>query len=172
MDKKEIIRSVTFVLSGALLQMFNGVGGGWASSLAAIFGMVLFFKGLSKLKSGIDEKGQNGVKLLIIAALLSIVGFVFDIIPLLGIIASIILIVAFIVELVGLLKLKNSESIGEPGKTGITFLLIAMILAIIESVFGLLPLIGGVVGPILSIVALILVFFGWIKVQEGLIENL
>ena len=94
MDKKETIKSVTFVLSGALLQMFNGIGGGWASSLAAIFGMILFFMGLSKLKSGIDEKGQGGVKLLIIAAILSIVGFVFDIIPMLGIVASIVLIAA------------------------------------------------------------------------------
>lgn len=172
MDKKETIKSVTFILSGALLQMFNGIGGGWASSLAAIFGMILFFMGLSKLKAGIDEAGQAGVKLLIVAAILSIIGFVFDIIPLFGIVASIVLIAAFVVQLVGLFKLKASASIGEVGKSGITLLLVAMILAILESIFGLLPLVGGVIGSILAIAALILVFFGWIKIQEGLVEKL
>lgn len=172
MDKKETIKSVTFILSGALLQMFNGIGGGWASSLAAIFGMILFFMGLSKLKAGIDEAGQAGIKLLIVAAILSIIGFVFDIIPLFGIVASIVLIAAFVVQMVGLFKLKASASIGEVGKSGITLLLVAMILAILESIFGLLPLVGGVIGSILAIAALILVFFGWIKIQEGLVEKL
>ena len=74
--------------------------------------------------------------------------------------------------MVGLLKLKASTSIGESGKGGITLLLVAMILAILVSVFGLLPLIGSIVGSILSIVAIILVFFGWIKIQEGLLENI
>lgn len=119
-----------------------------------------------------DEAGQAGVKLLIVAAILSIIGFVFDIIPLFGIVASIVLIAAFVVQLVGLFKLKASASIGEVGKSGITLLLVAMILAILESIFGLLPLVGGVIGSILAIAALILVFFGWIKIQEGLVEKL
>lgn len=171
MDKKETIKSVTFILGGSLLQMFNGIGGGWASSLTAIFGMVLFFKGLSALKEGLDEAGQGGVKLLITAAILSIIGFVFDIIPLMGIVASIILLAAFIVELVGFLKLKASASIGEEGKKGISLLLVAMILGIITSILGLIPFIGAIVGSIVSIIALVLVFFGWIKVQEGLMNN-
>ncbi len=171
MEKKETIKSVTFILSGALLQMFNGIGGGWASSLVAIFGMVLFFMGLSKLKEGVDEAGKGGVKFLIIAAILSIVGFVIDIIPLMGWLAAIILIIAFVIELVGFLKLKASDSIGEVGKSGITLLLVAMALAILQNIFGLIPMAGGVIGSVLSIIAIVLVFFGWIKVQEGLVDN-
>ena len=170
-ENKETIKAVTFILSGALLQMFNGIGGGWASSLTAIFGMILFLMGLSKLKSGLDEAGKGGVKLLFIAAILSVIGFVFDIIPLMGIVASIILMAAFIVELIGFLKLKASANIGEAGKSGITLLLIAMVLAVIVSIFGFVPLLGGIVGSILSLAALVLVFFGWIKIQEGLMEN-
>ncbi len=124
MEKKETIKSVTFILSGALLQMFNGIGDGWASSLAALFGMIIFFMGLKKLKSGVDEKGQAAVKLLIVSAILSMVGFVIDIIPLMGILASIVLLAAFIVELIGILKLKASASIGEAGKSGVTLVLV------------------------------------------------
>lgn len=171
MEKKETIKSVTFILSGALLQMFNGIGSGWASTVVAIFGMILFLMGLSKLKSGIDDAGKSAVKLLTIAVIISIVGFIFDIIPLLGIVATILLLFAFIIELVGIIKLKKSASIGEAGKGGVTLLIVAMILAIIESITGLLPVIGGIIGSILSIAGLILVFFGWIKIQDGLIEK-
>ena len=87
------------------------------------------------------------------------------------IVASIILLAAFIVELVGFLKLKASASIGEEGKKGISLLLVAMILGIITSILGLIPFIGAIVGSIVSIIALALVFFGWIKVQEGLMNN-
>ena len=49
---------------------------------------------------------------------------------------------------------------------------IAMILAILQSIIGLIPLIGGIICSILSIAALVLVLFGWIKIQEGLTEKL
>lgn len=170
MEKKETIKAVTFILSGALLQMFNGIGGNWFTSLASIFGLILFFIGLKKLKDGMDKTGKEAAKLLIIAAIICVVGLVFDLIPLLGFIASIIFIIAFIVELIGFIKLKASASIGETGKSGVTLLIIAMILAIFQSVFSLLPFVGGIIGSLLSLIALIFVFFGWLKVQEGIIE--
>ncbi len=172
MEKKETIKSITFILSGALLQMFNGIGGNWAASLAAIFGLVLFFIGLKKLSEGVDAEGQGAIKMLTIAVIIGLVGLVFDIIPLLGIIAPIIFIVAFVFELIGFIKLKSSKSIGESGKSGITLLLIAMGLSILESILGIVPFLGAIIGSVLSLIALILVFYGWIKIQEGLIETI
>lgn len=172
MEKKETIKSVTFVIAGALLQMFNGIGGGWASSLTAIFGLVLFFIGLKKLKDGMDEAGKGAIKFLIIATILGVIGLLFDLIPLMGLISSLLFIAAFIVELIGFIKLKASASIGEVGKGGITLLLVAMVLAIVQSIFGLLPLVGGMIGSVFSIIAIILVFFGWLKIQEGIIDTM
>ena len=100
------------------------------------------------------------------------VGLVFDIIPLLGIIAPIIFIAAFVIQLIGFLKLKASATIGEIGKSGITLILIAMVLAILESILGIVPILGAIIGSILSIIALILLFFGWLKIQEGIIDNI
>ena len=69
MEKKETIKAVTFIIVGSLLQLYNGVSGGWASTLVAIFGFVLFLMGLNKLKTHLDEAGQSAVKLLVIAHL-------------------------------------------------------------------------------------------------------
>lgn len=169
--KKETILSITFILAGSLLQMFNGVGTSWAATLAAIFGIIIFFMGLKKLKDGLDEMGQAAVGLLNIAIIIGIIGLVIDLIPGLGLIASIVFVVAFIFELLGFLKLKNCATIGEIGKSGVTLLLIAMVLAILTSLIGIIPFLGAVVGNILSLMALIFVFFGWLRIQEGLIEN-
>ncbi|MEE4198543.1 MAG: hypothetical protein V2I54_12935 [Bacteroidales bacterium] len=169
--KKETIQSITFILSGSLLQMFNGVGTSWAATLAAIFGIIILFMGLVKLKDGLDELGQAAVGLLNIAIIIGAVGLIIDLIPGFGLFASIIFVVAFIFELLGFLKLKNSATIGEIGKSGVTFLLIAMGLAILTSLIGIIPFLGAVVGNLLSLIALIFVFIGWLRVQEGLIEN-
>lgn len=170
--KKETNKAITFILVGSLLGTFNGIGGGWASTITAIIGFILFFMGLNKLKVSLDEIGQGGVKLLTIAAILVIVGLVIDLIPLVGgIIAGIIYIVAFIIELLGFLKFKKSKTIGELGAKGVGLIIISMILLIVESVFGILPLpFIGIICSILSIVAMLLLLFGWIKVQEALVE--
>jgi hypothetical protein len=80
-------------------------------------------------------------------------------------------IVAFVIQLIGFIKLKGSESIGENGKSGVTLLIVSMILAILQSIFGLLPFAGAIIAGIISLVALILVFFGWLKIQDGLISK-
>ena len=168
MEKKETIIAVTFILAGAMLQIFNGIGNGWATPVVSIFGLVLFLIGLKNLKDGLDPVGQNAVKMLIVAAILGLVGLFFDLIPLLGWLAKIIFIVAFVFELVGFIKLKDSTSIGEAGKTGAGLLVISMILAIVASIFWLVPVIGGTFTAILSLVALYLVFSGWEKIQMGI----
>ena len=172
MEKKETNKAVTFILVGSLLGTFNGIGGGWASTITAIIGFILFFMGLKKLKMSLDETGQGGVKLLTIAAIIAIIGLVIDLIPLIGgMIAGIFYIVAFIIELLGFLKLKKSITIGELGAKGVGLIIISMILMIIEAIFGILPLpFVGIICSILSIVALLLLLFGWIKVQEALVE--
>jgi uncharacterized membrane protein len=171
MEKKEIIKSVTFILAGSLLQMFNGIGGGIWTTLAAVFGIVLFFIGLSRLKGGLDEAGQSAIKLLIVAAVLSGIGFIFDLIPLIGgIIASVFVLAAFVIQLIGYIKLKCSDTIGDIGKSGVMLLLIAMILAAFGALLGIVPFLGGVVVSIVSFAGLVLLFFGWIKIQEGLMD--
>ena len=171
MEKKETIKAVTFILSGALLQLFNGIGGGWAASVVSIFGLILFFIGLMKLKGGLDTAGKGAVQMLIVGAIIGAVGLFFDLlpIPLTDTLATILFIIAFVFQLIGFIKLKASTTIGEIGKSGAGLLVISMILVIVASVFGFIPLLGETITAILSLVALFLVIFGWIKIQEGII---
>ena len=171
MEKKETIKSVMFLLSGALLQLFNGVGDNWRATLVAIFGIILFIVGLTKLKKGVDSKGQSAATVLLVGAIIGLIGSIIFLIPLIGIVANILFIITFIILLVGYIMLGGSKSIGASGKTGTILLLVAMILGIIESILGLIPLVGAIVGGILGFVAVILIFFGWLKILEGILAE-
>jgi hypothetical protein len=46
-----------------------------------------------------------------------------------------------------------------------------MILAILESIVGLVPFAGAIVGGIFALAAIILIFFGWLKIQDGIIDH-
>lgn len=169
--KSKSITSVTFLLIGNMLLIYGSIGTSWTASLTAIFGVVLFFIGLSRLKLFLDDKGQNGVSKLIWSAILIIIATALSYIPLVGSIpAGIVNIIAFIILIVGLFNLKNSETLGETGEKGVNYLLVAMVLMIIVSVIGIVPLIGRLIKPVISFIAFILIPFGWLKIQEAIIE--
>lgn len=171
MENKEAIKSITFILGGALLQLFNGIGDGWASTLVAVFGFIIFYIGLDKLKDGLDNPGQSGVGMLKIAALIGATGALVDLIPLLGWLATLAYITAFVLELLGFVKLKSSGSLGTEGKGGVTLLLVAMVLAIVQAFFSFLPFVGSFFSTPFALAALALVFFGWVKVQDDILSR-
>lgn len=162
--------AVTYIVGGALLQLYAGIGSGWLSIFIAIFGFAVFYVGLGKLKTSLDVTGQSAVGMLKTAAIVGAISAFIDLIPLLGIVASLGYIVAFVIELIAYLKLKNSNTIGNIGKSGATLLLLAMILAVVQSLLGLLPFIGGFLAAPVGLAALMLAFFGWIRIQEGMQE--
>ena len=160
--------AVTYILGGALLQLYAGIDDGWLSLIIAIFGFAIFYQGLDKLKVGLDSTGQSAVGMLKSGALVGGVAAFVDFIPFLGILASLGYVAAFVIELVAYLKLKDSISLGATGKSGASFLLIAMILAIVQSLLSFIPFIGGYIAAPIGLAALILVFFGWVRIQEGM----
>ncbi|MCF8232341.1 MAG: hypothetical protein K9J27_09140 [Bacteroidales bacterium] len=164
-------KAVTFIIIGSLLQLSNGINGGWSSLLVAIFGFIMFYVGLSRLKTSLDEKGAGAVKFLMIAAIIGAVGSAIDLIPLVGIVASIFYVAAFVLQLIGYIKFKASDSLAVTAKSGVTLLLVAMGLGILAALVGIIPLLGALVVSILSIASLILVLFGWIKIQDGLVTT-
>lgn len=171
--KKDAVKSVTLVLVGNMLTTYNNIGSGWTSTITAIIGFVLFFLGLGQLKSFLDENGKKGISLLINAAILGIVALVIHLIPLLGgFLAGLLYLIAFIIQLIGLLKLKNSESLGSVGVAGVNNLLIAMALMIFGSLLSILPFAGEAINSVISLIALLLILFGWLKIQEAIIEKI
>jgi hypothetical protein len=170
--KEKFVSSVTLVLVGNMLTTFNNIGNGWTSTSSAIIGFIIYFIGLGQLKFVFDEFGQKGVKLLINSTVVGLVALFFDFIPLMGILAGIIYIVAFIMQIVGLLELQKSNSIGSEGVGGVGNLIGAMVLVIIGSILGLIPFAGNTINALISLIALVVIIFGWLKIQRGMIANL
>ena len=155
------------VLMAILLHLYDSIGDSTTTGIAALIGLILFFVGLGKLKSGLDEKGAQGVSRLNIAVILSIVAVIFGWIPLLGgIVAGILLIIAFIIEFLGYTLMMQSTALGTEGQAGAGKLRISMIILLVGSIIGFFPLTGMVVG-ILALVALWFVFKGWSMILQG-----
>lgn len=169
-NKRNAISSVTLILVGNMLTTYNNIGTGWTATITAIIGFIIFFMGLDKLKSLLDDSGKAAVKLLINATIIGIIALVIDLIPLIGgIFAKILYLIAFIIQLVGLLKLKDSKTIGETGVAGVNNLLIAMVIMVIGSIISIFP--GGeFINSVISFAAFLLILFGWLKIQDAMIS--
>lgn len=170
--KKEAIKSVTLILIGNMLTTYNNIGSGWTSTVTAIIGFVLFFLGLGQLKPFLDDMGKRGIGLLVNAAMLGIAAMFIGLIPFLGgIFAGLLYMTAFIIQVIGLLKLKNSETFSAVGVMGVNNLLIAMALMIFGSLLSILPFAGEIINSIISLIALLLILSGWLKIQDDIIEK-
>ncbi len=170
--KKDAITAITMILAGNLLATFNGISGGILSGITAIIGFIIFIMGLSKLKTHLDDAGKAGITLIFIGVAINILGLIIDLIPAVGaIIASIFYIIAYLLELFGFIRMRGTESAGEKGKSGVSYIIISLILILVGVLFMLLPIpFGSWVTGILSIISLFLVVFGWIKIQAGFAE--
>jgi hypothetical protein len=173
MERIQSFKSVTYILSGSLLYIYNSLAGSWTSGLAAIFGFILFIKGLDMLKSALDETGQGGVNLIRTAAIIGVIASLFDLFPLTNWLAGLGFMAAFIIELFGFMRLKNSMSIGMVGKEGASRLVTAMIVSSIGAVVTIFPFFGNIAAAFFALAAMYLAFSGWLKIQDGIMgENL
>lgn len=164
--KGKTITSVIHLRVGKMLTSFNNIGSSGTSTVTTKFGFILFFVGLSKLKPVCDEAGQKGIELLINAA---IVAILFDLIPLLCIFAGIKYFLPFVIQSYGLLELKKSQSIGTDGVAGISSLIVALI---IWSILGLIHFDGDTINTQISLVALVVIIFIRLKIQQGIINRI
>lgn len=158
------------ILLAILMRVYDGIGDNTLTSIAALIGFFMYFKGLGILKESLDDAGAKGVSKLKTAVILGVIAVVFGWIPLLGgVIAGILSIIAFIFEFMGYGALKQSVSLGVEGAIGAGKLRMSMILLVVAAVIDFFPMTGIVVG-LISLVALWLTFTGWSKILIGM-EN-
>ncbi len=184
--------SVSYILAGMLIQVGATAMSGWGAAIASLFGFIVFFTGLNKLKNTMDAKGQEAVQMLILAVFIGLGASVLDFIASLTVtrdiytlgagmmagsfapsiferVVSFIFIAAFVLQLIGYVKIKDSELIDATGRTGSTLLIIAAALAIVASIFsGMFIIGGGFVAGIFGIGSLFLVLFGWLGIQKSI----
>ncbi len=168
-NRKDLATSVMYILPGSMFQEMNGFNEGIPATLLTLFGCGLGIVGLNMLHGNLDDQGSKGLSMLKTAIFIFIVAVLIDNIPFLGVLATIGLICAFGLQLYGLSLLKSSTVFTSTGKDGILYLMIAMGLALVASVLGLVPWFGGYLSSFAIVGVLVLLFFGWLKVYEDII---
>ena len=168
MNNKETFLSITYILSGSLLLVFNDITENWMGKLLVLIGYIFYFKGLNKLVLGLDEIGKNGAKNLKTAVILGIIAIIIDFVPIIGGVSIFFYFAAFILQLIGLIKLKKSKSTGKEGIKGINLILIAVVIGIFQGIFDYVPFVGHSIVFLIAILYIIFIISGWINVQRGI----
>lgn len=137
------------------------------ATVALVYGYWLFIKSLDIFKGQVNPADAPRIGSIRTATILSIVGAIVACIPLLGFVGGILNLIAWILLLIAYSNLKNSMTLPEGARRGMSKLFTAMILGIIGWVVGIIPLVGGVIETILEIVAFFIVLSGWKCVSES-----
>ena len=148
-------------------------GGGFATvlliivELCIIVGYVIFFLAIKDLKNITEGEDQSAFGKVFLSIIFDILAAVFGMIPGVRWVGGILAIVSCVLLLMAYSSLKKSAAIGQlsPVATaGFGQLFTAEVLVAIAIVIGWIPLVGGIVGAILKVIAWVLVLLGWKKV--------
>lgn len=130
-------------------------------SILALVGYVYYFLGVKGMKASAQGSVmEQGTANLYSGTLLALIGAIVDVVPLLGWVAAIIKIIGFFKMMSGFNSLRNVATNPLAAK-GAKQLWTMMILTIVATVLGLIPLAGDIIEMLISIPALILTFLGW-----------
>ena len=148
-------------------------GGGTISTLCYIAlagiigGYVLTFLGLSGFKNILKTEDAASISKIRTAFVLALVGAAVSFIPLMGWVGGILNIIAFILMLMGYSALKKSATFPELARKGASLLFVAVILLIVGAILDFIPVAGGVLNGIFSIIAYIMTLLGWKKIVNA-----
>ena len=157
------------ILIGLLLSQYKNIDSSTLTSIAAFIGFVIYWIGLGKFKDSLEEKGINCVSKLKTAIILGICASVIGFIPLIGLIpAAILRLIAFVFEFMGYSILRESETLGEKGQKGASMLRTSMIIFMIGTIIGFIPILGTWVKFICSIIGIYFIFSGWTSILISL----
>ncbi|MBR2962009.1 MAG: hypothetical protein IKC42_03185 [Alistipes sp.] len=137
------------------------------ASIGAVVGYILFFLALGEWRQIVDANDYHGVNRLRTAVCLNIIGTIIGCIPLLGWLGGIICFIGFVLMLLGYNELKKSTTFPELAREGTGRLYTSMILNIIAVLVGFIPLAGGFIELVISIVAFYYMFTGWKAISES-----
>ena len=154
------------------VSMFSGSSGGgligticYILMAAIIVGYVLTFLGLSGFRKILEEEDASSIGKVRMAFILAIIAAGVGFIPL-DWVSGILNIIAFILMLLGYSALKKSTTFPEMARKGASTLFIALILLLVGTLIGFIPLVGSIIKGVLSIIAYIMTFVGWKKIAK------
>lgn len=171
MNKNETIQSVTYILYGSSLTGIGSAIDTYTAAFITLTGFIIMYLGFRSLGSGTDLKLKSAASLLKISAIIGLISGIINLIPLVEMLALWGFVVAFIVEIFGIVRIGKAEAVKNYGEGAVTYILIGIFCTILANLTGILPFIGGTVSTVISLLAIILVFTGWIRVQGALVNG-
>ncbi len=163
------VKGAYMILLAILLNLFNDIDGTLLVSIASLVGFFIYWSSLGKLSNTLDETGGKATSKLKTAIILSIIGVVLGFIPVLGLfIAAILGVIAFFMQYKAYGILSTSSSLNEEGQAGALKLRTSMIILLVGSILGIIPVAGDMIQGFLAIVALWFVFKGWSSIMLSL----
>jgi len=155
-----------FVSDFASLSIFSNI-----LLVAIIIGYFLFLIGLGGLSKVLTSGDSAAVLRVRNAVLIVLIAQVFGFIPLLGWVGTILSIISFFLMILGYSALKSSTTFPSRARSGASKLFTAMILSLIGSILGFIPLVGGLFEMPLDIIAFILTLSGWAAIKNTVPEE-
>ena len=101
--------------------------------------------------------------------LLSLIGALLAIIPVIGVVGGFVSLAGSILMIVAYNKLKNSSTMPEKAKKGWSLLFISALALVLVFVIGFIPVAGLWLSSIVSIFAWIMIIIGWKKIKTHLV---
>ena len=142
------------------------------ASLIVIAGYVYYFIGINGMKKSLtgtpDFLAANNLYL---GVLLGLIGSVVALIPFIGFLGTLCSFVGFIFMMIAFNKMKVSTTLPASAVSGSSKLFVSMLLALIGGVLGLIPIAGGILEAIMSIIVLIFGFMGWSAIAKSELQE-
>ena len=142
------------------------------ASLVVIAGYVYYFLGINGMKKSLagtpDFPAANNLYL---GVLLGLIGSVVALIPFIGFLGTLSSFVGFIVMMMAYDTMIVSMTLPALAVSGSSKLFVSMLLALIGGVLGLIPIAGGILEAIMSIIVLIFGFMGWSAISRSELQG-
>ena len=132
-----------------------------------IVGYYFFLKGLGEFRPLLADQDGNAIGRIRLGVILGLVATAVDFIPLLGWVETILNIIAFIMMLMGYSALKSSKTFPQTAAKGASRLFMAMILLLVGTVLGFIPLVGGFIDMVFVIIAFFMTLSGWSAIKNS-----
>ncbi|MDR2125233.1 MAG: hypothetical protein LBP63_00195 [Prevotellaceae bacterium] len=155
-----------------------GRGGGSIGGIAAFFniltyllligivgGYVLFVLGLTNFSKILEAPDGKSVESVRNGAIVMLAGAIIKVL-IWSLLGSIVYIVGFILMTLGYSNLKNSQTFPQEARNGASKLFTAMLLSLAGAILGFIPLAGGFINAVLSIIAFFLILSGWATIKN------
>ncbi|NLL27312.1 MAG: hypothetical protein GX259_00795 [Bacteroidales bacterium] len=137
--------------------------------ILSFVGYIIYFLGINKFKTLVNNNDKPAAKILFLGVLLSLIGALLAIIPVIGVVGGFVSLAGSILMIVAYNKLKNSSTMPEKAKKGWSLLFISALALVLVFVIGFIPVAGLWLSSIVSIFAWIMIIIGWKKIKTHLV---